>query len=525
MLARRQGQQPSGGTCHACVMPLEHADEEAQGEPAQRTPALDATAGNPAPDGGSRTQSEGPADEDSTCRRDRPPRGDRAEEAPPAESPAAEPVTTETRRARLWAAANARGVPLQTIVTAVAVVVVVYLAGRVIYKLKEILLLVVVAGFIALILNPAVVFVQRHLVRRRGSAVAIVTIIALLVFAGLAAGFGYPLANGITHLAEKLPTYTQDAEHGRGWLGHLVIKYHIENWVKKNLAPKLTSYAKSLSKPALNLGKGAVSLMLALFAIFILTLLLLLEAPKLRRGVLRMMNPQRRDTIVRVAEEVSASVTGYMIGNFITSVIAGVVVYVTLTIFGVPFALLWALWVALVDFLPMIGGALAGIPTVIFAAFHSLSAGIATLVVFVIYTQLENHVLNPIVMSRTVRINPLLVLLAILVGANVGDLVGGFFGGFVGTLLAIPIAGSVQVIVREVWQATAPEEETERLGARDGRGASTGANSHETHDRGLGPGTGDAPLSEVSEEIDGQKSSLASADRTEAARKGGTSVS
>jgi predicted PurR-regulated permease PerM len=118
---------------------------------------------------------------------------------------------------------------------------------------------------------------------------------------------------------------------------------------------------------------------------------------------------------------------------------------------------LWALWVALVDFLPMIGGALAGIPTVLFAFTHSVSAGIVVAIVFLAYTQIENHILNPIVMSRTVRINPLLVLIAILVGANVGNLVGGFFGGFVGTLLAIPIAGSIQVIVREVWLATAPE--------------------------------------------------------------------
>jgi len=87
------------------------------------------------------------------------------------------------------------------------------------------------------------------------------------------------------------------------------------------------------------------------------------------------------------------------------------------------------------------------------------------LIVFLAYTQIENHILNPIVMSRTVRINPLLVLIAILVGANIGDLVGGFFGGFVGTLLAIPLAGSIQVIVREVWQATAPEPEPEPVQA------------------------------------------------------------
>jgi len=130
---------------------------------------------------------------------------------------------------------------------------------------------------------------------------------------------------------------------------------------------------------------------------------------------------------------------------------------VTLWVLGVPFPFLWGLWVALVDFLPMIGGALAGIPTVIFAAFHSLTAGIVTLVVFLVYTQIENHVLNPVVMSKTVRINPLLVLIAVLVAASIGNLIGGLFGGFVAALLAIPAAGMAQVIVREIWLATAPK--------------------------------------------------------------------
>ena len=104
------------------------------------------------------------------------------------------------------------------------------------------------------------------------------------------------------------------------------------------------------------------------------------------------------------------AVTGYMLGNLLTSLIAGIVVFVTLLILGVPFPLLWGLWVALVDFLPMIGGALAGIPTVLFAFTHSLTAGIVTAVVFLVYTQIENHILNPVIMSKTVRISPLLVL-------------------------------------------------------------------------------------------------------------------
>jgi predicted PurR-regulated permease PerM len=105
----------------------------------------------------------------------------------------------------------------------------------------------------------------------------------------------------------------------------------------------------------------------------------------------------------------------------------------------------------------MIGGALAGIPTVLFAAGHSLTAGIVTLVVFLVYTQVENHILNPVIMSRTVRINPLLVLLSILVAASIGSWIGGLFGGFVAALLAIPAAGALQVVVAEIWQATEPQ--------------------------------------------------------------------
>src|SRR5215472_11692790 len=362
----------------------------------------------------------------------------------------------KTRRERLWEAAEARHIPLRAILTTVGVVALTYVAGKVVYRLRDVILLMVVAGFLALILNPLVLAVQRWGIRRRGLAVTVVTIWGLLVFAGLAVAFGYPLVHGLTHLAHTLPDYVSKAQHGRGWIGHLVRRYHVEAWVSKN-APKLTSFGQSLAKPALTLGKGAFSLLISLLTIFVLVLLLLLEGPKLRTGLLGMMQPARAERYARAAHEVNRSVTGYMVGNILTSIIAGVVVYVTLLVVGVPFPYLWGLWVGLVDFLPMIGGALAGIPTVLFALTHSLTAGIVTLVVFLVYTQFENHVLNPVVMSKTVRVNPLLVLVSILVGASIGSWVGGTFGAFVAALLAIPAAGAVQVIVREVWQDTAPE--------------------------------------------------------------------
>jgi predicted PurR-regulated permease PerM len=230
---------------------------------------------------------------------------------------------------------------------------------------------------------------------------------------------------------------------------------HLAAWAQRN-APKLHSLAASLAKPALSVGKGAASVLARLATIAALVLLLLLEAPRMRQGLLGLMSPRRAARYTRVARQINQSVTGYVLGDLLTSLIAGVVIFITLAALGVPFPFLWALWVALVDFLPMIGGALAGIPTVLFATGHSLTAGIVTAAAFVGYQQLENRILNPVVMSRTVRVNPLLILLSILIGSSIGDWLGGFSGGFVAALLSIPCAAALQVIVKELWQATAP---------------------------------------------------------------------
>jgi predicted PurR-regulated permease PerM len=361
------------------------------------------------------------------------------------------------RRARLRAAAAARGVPLATILVTVAVVVVTYLAGKLAYRIRDVILMVVVAGFVAVILNPLVVSLQRWRIPRRGWAVTIVTLWTVLVFGGLLAAFGYPLVHGLTHFSQRLPSYVQYAEHGHGSIGQLIRHFHLQAWVTRN-APKLHSLGTTLAKPALTAGKGAAGVLATLGTIFALIVLFLLEGPKMRQGLLALMSPERAAYCTRLGGQISQSATGYALGNLLTSLIAGVVVFVTLTVMGVPFPLLWALWVALVDFLPMIGGALAGIPTVLFALGHSLTAGIVTAAAFIAYQQLENHVLNPVVMSRTVNVNPLLVLLSILVGTSIGDWLGGLFGSFVAALLSIPVAGALQVIAKELWQYTAWHE-------------------------------------------------------------------
>jgi predicted PurR-regulated permease PerM len=363
-------------------------------------------------------------------------------------------ATASTRRSRLYLRAQINGVPLKTILATVFVIVVVYFSFQVLYRLRAVLLLMLVGAFIALLLNPIVVFLQHWKLPRRGAAVLVVTIAAILVFVGLSVAFGYPLVNSMTHLANALPTYVHNAEHNKGWIGHLLTRYHVHTWLQRN-SSKLVSLANGLSKPALALGKGAATLLVALITIFAFVTLLLLEGPKIRRAGLAMMLPKNRVWVSKVGAQVSRAALGYMLGNFLTSLIAGFVVFITLFTLNVPFAILFAIWVALVDFIPQIGGALAGIPTVLFALVHSVTAGVITAIVFVVYSLIENHVLNPIIMSRTVKINPLSVFIAILVGAEIGSWVGGIFGGFVGVLLAVPSAATIHVLFREIWNSTA----------------------------------------------------------------------
>jgi predicted PurR-regulated permease PerM len=374
-----------------------------------------------------------------------------------------EPPPGETRRERIIVRAKLNDVPLLTIITTVAIIVLVYFTGKLLYRLRDILLLMVVGGFIALLLNPIVDWLERHRISRRGYAVTIVAIGTVVIFFALAFAFGDPLVNGLTHLSHTLPKYVQKAEHGKGWLGKILRRYHVEKWIHKN-SSKLVTLARNLSKPALALGKGAVTVLFALVTMFAFTMILLLEATKIRESIIAVLAPAHEERIRRVSAAVSRAALGYMLANLLLSTFAAIVVFVNFLALGIPFALLFALWVLLVDFLPQIGGALAGIPTVLFAFVHSVSAGIITAVVFLVFTLVQNHVLYPVVMSRTTKLNPLVVFIAILVGAEVGAWIAGVFGGLVGVLLAVPLAATIQVIVKEFWQSSAAPAAVPRAG-------------------------------------------------------------
>jgi predicted PurR-regulated permease PerM len=373
----------------------------------------------------------------------------------------------ETWRSRLTGSADRRGVPLATIVVTVAVVIglldlnVALIVG--IWALRTIVLYIVVAFFITLLLTPATRFLKARGLSH-GAATTLVFLLGALVLIGLVYLFASPLVTAATNFGHQIPTLIREAKKGHGWLGRLVYRFHLQKYLSES-SSKITSQITKVLKPAtaFSVGAAAVSTLVSIVTIAILTFFTMLEAPRMWGGFLGVFHKRTSDRLRRVVNETIRSITGYMLGNFATSVIAGVVVGITLAILGVPFALLLAVFVALVDLLPLVGGLLAGVPVVIIAAIHSVTAGIVMLIVFLAYQQVENHILNPVIMSRTVRLNPFWVLIAVLVGASLGGRVAGGLGTFVGALVGIPFGGALQVVIRELRKGPDATETPEEL--------------------------------------------------------------
>jgi predicted PurR-regulated permease PerM len=318
------------------------------------------------------------------------------------------------------------------------------------WVLRNILVYAIIAFFFTLLLTPATRFLRRRGLSH-GGATLLVFLVGVLVVIGLVYLFTEPLVTSARHFGEQIPTLVREAKKGHGPLGRLVYRLHLQKYLSEG-STKFTSQLTKVLTPAtaFSVGAAAVSTLITIVTIGILTFFTMLEAPKMWRGFLTLFQLSTADRLHRVVDESIRSVTGYMLGNAATSVIAGIITGVTLQILGVPFALLLGVFVALVDLLPLVGGLLAGVPVVVIAVIHSVPAGITMLIVFLVYQQVENHLLNPVIMSRTVQLNPFWVLIAVLVGATLGGRVAGGLGTFVGALVGIPVGGAVQVIVREL---------------------------------------------------------------------------
>jgi predicted PurR-regulated permease PerM len=335
-------------------------------------------------------------------------------------------------------------VPVRTILATIGLILATVLVLYIVVETRRVLTWMVVGAFFAVALYPLVGWVQLRLFggRRRALATFLVFLVVFLALGAIIAAFVVPLAQEATKFAGQLPDLIEQARAGRGPVGRLLERTNVLRYVQDNQS-RINEFVTGLTTPAAGVLRGIATGVAGTVTVFVLAYLMVLEGPKVVDGSLNVFAPRTAQRIRRVGADCAKSVTGYLSGNLFISAVCGTLTYVVLLIAGVPFAGLIALFVAIADLVPLVGATIGGAVATVAGFVHSLPAGIAVLVFFVLYQQLENHLLQPLVFSRTVKLNPLTVIVAILLAAELA--------GILGALLAIPVASMIQVILRDVW--------------------------------------------------------------------------
>lgn len=313
-----------------------------------------------------------------------------------------------------------------------------YLLFRVLIDARNVLIVLSLALFFAVGMDPAVRALQR-LGARRGLAVGIV----FLVLAGAATGFGFavvpPLVDQITNFVHKIPEYLTDLQHNHR-IAKLDGRFH--------LITKLQGYVNSgallqtLAGNVLTAGTAVASTVFDGFSVLILTLYFMAYLDQITSFAYRLVPRSHRLSAEDVASKIMRQVGEYVAGSLVIGLIAGVVSLIFLTVVGAPFPIALAAVIALLDVIPLIGATVAAVIVCTIVLIASTPAGIATIVFLIGYQLVENHVLIPRLFKHRVQVNP--------VATIVGALAGATLLGVVGFLLAIPLAATGSLIVREV---------------------------------------------------------------------------
>jgi predicted PurR-regulated permease PerM len=332
-------------------------------------------------------------------------------------------------------------------VAASLAVVAVYLGYHVVYAVRDVLVEILIAAFVAISLDPPVRWLIRHGIKR-SRAVAIVLILVLVVTAGLLMLFIPPLIQQGGKLTSSFPDYLNHLRSSSPGLRKLENRFHLQgpiNDLTRTLPARLGHQAVGFTQKFL----GAV---VSALLVLVLTVYFMADLPRLRRGLVRLFSRRYRRPVNDAVNVVIDKVGSYMIGNLIISGIAGVSALAALEALRIPFALPLAVFVAVTDLIPLIGAAIGAIVAVIVALAttdlwpHAIVLGLF----FLLYQQLENYLIAPRVLRGTVAIPALAVLLA--------ALLGGTILGLVGALIAIPLAAAVKVIMTPVLRARDAEQ-------------------------------------------------------------------
>jgi len=239
-----------------------------------------------------------------------------------------------------------------------------------------------------------------------------------------------------SHLADHIPHYLHVLQNKHTELGKLNAKYHIVRSIQKLLK------GSASVNTALGVGKVVLDLVSAVAIVVIVSVYLLADLPRVRRLIYQLAPRSRRARMVLLTDEILNRVGGYVLGNLLTSAIAGIGTWVWALAFGIPYGLLLGLLVALLDLIPIVGSTVGGIIVSLVALTVSLPVAIATAIFYVFYRFLEDYLLTPKIMARTVAVPGLVTVIATVLGAALL--------GIIGALVAIPIAAAIRLLAQEL---------------------------------------------------------------------------
>jgi len=308
------------------------------------------------------------------------------------------------------------------------------------YTVRSVLTLVFISAFLALAFGPAVEFFSRRGLPRTAAILATyLSIFAAIVGIGLL--IVPPVVNGVQSLSRDIPGYVRDLRKSKQFRKY-DNRYHISQKLNDQ-AKKLPSRLGDAAGALQSVTVGVFSALVQLITVLTMTFFFLKDGERIVGFGLRLL-AERQPRARAVSGDIYRSVSGYVAGNVIISIIAGTVAWLSLTLLGVPFAVPLGVLVAFLDLIPLVGATIGAVIVGIVTAFHDFpTATIIWAVIAVVYQQVENNVLQPLVYRRTVDVPPLTVIVAILIGASLL--------GVLGALVAIPVAAAVQIVARDLW--------------------------------------------------------------------------
>jgi predicted PurR-regulated permease PerM len=334
---------------------------------------------------------------------------------------------------------------VSTILTVLGLVIAIWALLHVISVARQVLVWFFIALFLALAINPLVGTLQRHGIPRRGLASASAFLLVLLGLILIGALFVPTLVTNVNHFVDAVPGYVDDLTSGKGRLGFLETKYHVVEKVKEQIHNGGAKRLLRLSGAAISVTVGVLNIVIGTLTVAFMTFFMLLEGPAWIERIYGLIPEKSQPRWRAVGRDIYRTVGGYVTGNLLISLIAGSLTTIVLLVLGVPYAVALGLIVAILDLIPLAGATIAMIIIGGVAFLHSIVAGIVVVAFFLVYQQLENHILQPVIYNRTVQLSPLVILLSVLVGAQLA--------GILGALAAIPVAGAIQVLIIDYLRA------------------------------------------------------------------------